>query len=424
VLSERELPLLNRLADKDLSRAKQIDDYCLTHNIGLLSPDNDAYPRALYQLRDAPVLLYYVGNLPNFEDKCALTVVGTRKMTEYGRNVACQIGHGLACGGAILVSGMALGNDGMAMAGAIDADGVTVGILGCGVDIVYPQEHRELMKKVLEKGCILSEYPPGTPPSGSHFPVRNRLMSGLSNGVVVVEGDMRSGALITARHALYQGRDLFAVPGRIGEESAAGPNDLIKHGAHAVTSAADILAHYEFLYSHTLNVKKAEETKSFSASGRQAEELAKRMNVSSRGGQKYYGEGLYGGKKNAVGADKQKTAKAADKSSAKEKKISPKAMLKRFSENAVEEPKKIIEAQHMELDMLGETELKIYAALIPDVPVLADDIQLENLSVADILAGLTMLELCGAVECGAGGYFMRRSADDLRTEGTDNGERE
>lgn len=416
----REGALLRRLADKDLSRAREILDVCSMHGIGILTPDDAQYPRSLYQLRDAPVLLYTLGTLPDFNNRCSCAVVGTRKMTEYGKAVAYDLGRGLAAGGAILVSGMALGNDSMAMAGALEKNGTVVGLFGCGVDIVYPPEHKDLMKRILENGCVLSEYPPGTPPVGSHFPVRNRLISGLSDGVVVVEGDRHSGALITARHALYQGRDVYAVPGHVGDPAAEGSNTLIKQGAQAVTSAADILRGYEFLYSHRVSASAADR-ECRKPGGRSAEEAAREMNVAARKGSEYYGGGRYGGngEKNEdssfpTGSGRtDTTAASAEKITIRKKKISPKKMVEQFRENNAVPAKPVIAAAHVELDHLGETEKKIYNALVPDVPVLADDIPVPDIPISAVLAGLTMLELCGAVECGAGGYYMRRSADDM-----------
>lgn len=408
-LSERERSCIARLANKDLSEAEEILRRCDDYGVGILTPDNAAYPRSLYELRDAPVVLYYVGQLPDFASNCSCAVVGTRKMSDYGRQTAYDIGRGFGAAGVILVSGLALGCDGMAMAGALSVGGITVGVLGCGIDISYPPEHRDLMKRVRETGAILTEYPPGTPPTGTNFPVRNRILSGLCDAVVVVEGDMKSGSLITARHALYQGRDLYAVPGMIREPNAAGPNALIKSGARAITSAMDVLANYEFLYPHSLRLKAAETELERVSSPADANDVAVRMNVSSSPEtKKYYGGGLYGGKTLPTTSKTQPTAKAAAK-----KKISPKKMVERFSEHQPpKEERKMIEADHIEFDQLSDTEKKIYAALVPDVPVHADDILVEGVEMPELIAGLTMLEVCGVVECGAGGYYMRRSAED------------
>lgn len=397
-LPDGGMPLLNRLSNKDLSDAASILRYCDESGIRILTPTDAQYPRALYQLRDAPIVLYCVGNLPNWDTLFCCAVVGTRKMSEYGRRMAYDVGRGLGAGGALLVSGLALGVDGMSMAGALSSGGVTVGVLGCGIDIVYPPEHKELMKRVLADGAVITEYPPGSPPDRYHFPKRNRIISGICQAVVVVEGDMKSGSLITARHALYQGRDLYAVPGNIGESGAAGPNALIKNGARAITSAVDVLKNYEFLYPHTLRLAAAESALASPEFSGDAADVALKMNVVARDDKKYYGGGLYGGKSMPPKGKKS---------------IPAKTMVKRFKENAPEKPGgTMVKADRVDFETLSEKEKNVYAALTPDVPTLADDIHVSGLSVADVLSSLTMLELAGAVECGAGGYYLRRSSEE------------
>ena len=229
--------VLSRLDYKDLSETENILEWCDKNGVRVMIPTDPDYPDGFKVLQDAPMALYMLGNLPDVENTLCCAVVGTRKMSEYGKTTAYNIGSGLADGGACIVSGLALGIDGMAMAGAIEAGGKTVAVLGCGIDIVYPKEHEKLLMKVMENGAVITEYAPGVSPKGFHFPVRNRLISGLCQAVCVVEGNMRSGSLITARHALYQGRTLFSVPGRIGEEGSEGTNLLLRQGAIAATSA-------------------------------------------------------------------------------------------------------------------------------------------------------------------------------------------
>lgn len=408
VLRSSELPLLTRLAYKDTSEAAEIIRRCDASDIRILTPMDAQYPRSLYQLRDAPCVLYVRGQLPDFEQNCCCAVVGTRKMSDYGKQMAYNIGRGLCAGGAVLVSGLALGVDGMAMAGALSAGGVTIGVLGCGVDITYPQEHRDLMKAVLEKGAIISEYAPGTPPVGAHFPVRNRIMSGLCSAVVVVEGNLRSGSLITARHALYQGRDLYAVPGQVGDPGAAGPNLLIKTGARAISCASDVLKNYEFMYPHTIRISAADEVTETRTSAEKAADVAARMHVSAAGDSKYYGSGNYGGKRKSVtGSDPLKPKKTKS-----EKKITSKAMLKHFDEHKEEPERKIIPANPINFDMLDDNAKAVYAAMMPNVPTVLDDIHAASLTAAEILTALTLLELCGAVECTAGSCYLKREGDD------------
>ncbi len=406
VLPSSQISHLSRLAYKDLSDACEIVKRCDSLGIRILTPADVSYPRTLYQLRDVPCVLYVLGKLPDFEKHCCCAVVGTRKMTEYGKRMAYDIGRGLGAGGAILISGLALGVDGMAMAGALSAGGITVGVLGCGLDVVYPPEHGDLMKRVLAEGAVVSEYPPGTGPIGSHFPIRNRIISGLSDGAVVVEGDLRSGSLITARHALYQGKDLYAIPGKIGDPGAAGPNLLIKTGARAITSATDVLKNYEFMYPHSVCLAAAEAELSRSASAEDAKDVAVRMNVFAPGDSKYYGQGNYGGKRTENASAKKKPPRVK-----KEKKIPPKVMLARFDEQK-EEPKRLmIPANSIDFDMLDDNAKAVYAAMRTDVPTLADDIHAGKLTTSEVLTALTLLELCGAVECTAGSCYTKREEE-------------
>ncbi len=408
VLHSSEISLLTRLAYKDTADAAEIIRRCDASDIRILTPMDARYPRSLYQLRDAPCVLYVRGELPDFEQNCCCAVVGTRKMSDYGKQMAYDIGRGLGAGGSVLVSGLALGVDGMAMAGALSAGGITIGVLGCGVDITYPQEHRTLINLVMEKGAVISEYAPGTPPVGSHFPVRNRIISGLCSAVAVVEGDLKSGALITARHALYQGRDLYAVPGQVGDPGAAGPNLLIKTGAHAISCASDILKNYEFMYPHTIRVSAADAALETLTSAEDAADAAARMHISAAGDSKYYGSGNYGGKRTSSSG----TVSAKPKKEKSEKKITPKAMLKRFDEHKEEPERKMIPANPINFDMLDDNAKTVYAAMTPNVPTLLDDIHAASLTTAEILTALTLLELCGAVECTAGSCYLKREGDD------------
>lgn len=211
--------------------------------IKVLTLADEAYPLELKRIYDPPPVLYWRGSrLPGQELRIA--IVGTRRATAYGLKVAEQLAEELAAAGVGVVSGLARGIDAAAHRGAIKGGGPTWGILGCGVDVVYPPEHRELYHKVMDYGAIISEYPPGTRPEAGHFPARNRLISGLTRGTVVVEAAAKSGALITADLALEQNRDVFAVPGPVTSRYSQGTNELIKQGARVVTGAADILAEY------------------------------------------------------------------------------------------------------------------------------------------------------------------------------------
>lgn len=236
------------LKDKDLHEAERILTECREKNLGILSWQDAAYPARLKNISDPPLVLYYKGRLPDFGGQPFIGIVGTRNASPYGLTVAKRMGYQIAkCGGAV-VSGMAFGIDGMAMRGALTAGGCAVGILGCGGDIVYPVSNRGLFLDTERYGCILSEFPPGTPPAKWNFPKRNRLISGISCGVLVVEAPEKSGALITANLAAEQGRDVFAVPGNIDVPTFVGSNRLLRDGAIMVSHGWDVMCEYEAQY--------------------------------------------------------------------------------------------------------------------------------------------------------------------------------
>lgn len=374
---KKELPstdsrILARLSRKDTMEEEDILSWCEKNGVTVLTPDSDSYPKSLLGLKDAPLVLYALGEVPDLSDYFSCAVVGTRTMTDYGRKTAYNIGTGLADGGACLVSGLALGIDGMAMAGALEAGGRCVAVLGCGIDVVYPKEHEGLLKKVMENGAVITEYAPGVSPVGSHFPVRNRIISGLSRAVCVVEGNMRSGSLITARHALYQGRSLYAVPGPVGETSSEGSNYLLKQGAKIVTCAEDILEDYQFIYPHTLRTNA-------SVPHISPEEAAEDYGISAKGALK----------------KKKPFAK-------REKKEAPFKTEEKIEKKSAPLP---------DLSSLGEDDRTVLDYMTPDVPMIADEIARCGLPLSRVMVALTMLELAGAVEAGAGGYYLKRAAD-------------
>ncbi len=206
----------------------------------LITIDSDGYPELLRQIYDPPPFLICKGNLVS-GDADAVAVVGSRVCTQYGRQTAESLTFDLVKSGMTIVSGVARGIDAVAHRAALKAGGRTIGVLGCGLDIVYPPEHKKLYDEIAESGAVVSEFFFGLRPDKYNFPTRNRIISGLSRGTVVIEARKSSGALSTAHHALEQNREVFAVPGNITSASSAGTNDLLKQGAAPVTSAADIL---------------------------------------------------------------------------------------------------------------------------------------------------------------------------------------
>jgi len=245
----------NALLDKNLWKAEQIAERCTKRDIGVLPVADSAYPKRLRNSPDAPVVLYYRGVLPDWEAKPFIGVVGTRKASAYGLQVAHQLGSQIASCGGFVVSGGAAGGDTAAMQGAMSAGCPVVAVLGCGVDVVYPYSNRKLFEAVVKEGCLISEYPPGSEAKPWHFPARNRIISGVSNGVLVVEAPKISGTLITARYALEQGRDVFVVPGNINSPTCEGSNALLQEGATPVLSGWDVVSGYEFLYPGKLQKK-------------------------------------------------------------------------------------------------------------------------------------------------------------------------
>lgn len=232
------------LLQKGLEHAYIILRDCAKQDIRVLSIEDPEYPNPLRDLPDAPAVLYVRGTLPDWDHTLAIGIVGTRRATAYGRGASHWLSANLAHAGCVIVSGMALGIDGEANRGAIEADGTTIAVLGCGADICYPPAHKKLMADIAAHGAIVTEYPPGTEPRPHHFPQRNRIISGLSRGLIVIEAPTKSGALITADRALEQGRDVFAVPANINSPKSAGSNQLLREGAELVTCAADVLSHY------------------------------------------------------------------------------------------------------------------------------------------------------------------------------------
>ena len=236
------------LTDKNLLPAEQVLADCAREKIHILTFRDGAYPARLKNISDPPMVLYYKGTLPDFDGSPVIGVVGTRKASLYGMTAAKRLGYQIGrCGGTV-VSGAASGIDGVAMQGALSADAPVVAILGCGVDVVYPLSNKSLFADTERHGCLISEFVPGTPPYKWNFPKRNRVISGISDGVLVVEAPEKSGALITARQALDQGRDVFVVPGNIDVPSCAGSNALLRDGAIMVSSGWEVVSEYVHLY--------------------------------------------------------------------------------------------------------------------------------------------------------------------------------
>lgn len=244
------------LKDKSMAEVERILDRCDQLGIRVWTRQDAVYPQRLENIPQPPLVLYAKGRPMALDDEAAIAMVGTRSCTPYGERVAGKLAMELTHGGALVVSGMAQGIDAASIRGALMAGGAVVSVLAGGMDVIYPRYHRHLYEDVASCGLLLSEYPPGTQHLAGHFPVRNRIISGLSLGVVVVESPRRGGALITANHALDQNRDVYAVPGAIDAPASEGTNRLIQEGAaKLVTCGEDILCEWRHRFPVKLGVQ-------------------------------------------------------------------------------------------------------------------------------------------------------------------------
>jgi DNA processing protein len=237
LLPSRELE--NLLQQRLLQDPETVFASWQTKQIGICSQEDNRYPMLLRRCYNPPPFLFYRGQLP--EDAACLAVVGSRRATPYGRNVARSFSERLSQYGVTIVSGAARGIDAAAHEGALLGGNPTIAVLGCGVDVAYPPENRRLIEQIAQTGCVISEYPPGTPPTAGRFPARNRIVAGMSLAVLVVEAAEKSGALITADLALEENRDVYAIPGSVFSDASKGTHRLIQQGARLIGSVEDIL---------------------------------------------------------------------------------------------------------------------------------------------------------------------------------------
>lgn len=235
---------IEALSSTPLSKAYDVIARCNALGITILSFDDVDYPEKLYEIYDPPAVLYLRGKLPDFSTHLTIAMVGTRNATAYGKMTSHLLSGSLAKVGVVIVSGGAVGIDSLSHTGALEAGGTTLCVLGCGINYNYLPQNRKMRQDIAVKGAVISEYPPDYPPGRYTFPERNRIISGLSDGIVVVEAGMKSGSLITARLAMEQGRDVFAVMGNITSPYSQGTNKLVKDGAIPVTEFTDIIENY------------------------------------------------------------------------------------------------------------------------------------------------------------------------------------
>ena len=369
---DRDLP---RLLNKDTESAKRILTFCNVKGITLLPYDDPRYPAALRTIPSPPVLLYCRGRLPQMNGRLSVAVVGTRKMSEYGKRMTFEIARDLARAGAIVVSGMALGIDGVANAAAINGGGETVAVLGSGIDIIYPSAHAKLAEFIERHGAVITEFPPGTRPEGKNFPIRNRIISGLSQATAVMEGDPKSGSLITARRALQQERALYALPGRVDEEGSEGPCILIRNGARILTCADDILTDFEKRFSDKINIFRLLERSPYII-----DKVLHSMRVYAKGEK----------------VKKQKAEEAPPK--APEVKKEP------------EETKESTERLAAILEKIGGRAEEMYGLIPKDGGITCDEIVEAGLPITDVMVLSAQLEIYELIELLPGGQMRRKSS--------------
>ncbi len=367
-----------KLSDKRLEESYSVIKFCKKKHVDVITYADARYPSRLRLLEDPPVVLFCKGEFPDFNSRVSVGIVGTRKMSEYGRDSAYKIAYELASANVLVVSGMALGIDGVAACGALAAGKDTVAVLGSGVDVVYPKQHTKLYEKISKHGAVISEFMPSAEPSKYSFPIRNRIISGLCNGLLVVEGDRKSGALITAKLAIKQGRDVFALPGKVGESNSEGPNELIHDGTYMALGSKDIIEKYEFLYSDVMNLS------AYSKAKRESDyndAFASKLGISAK--PSFEKPGI-----TPVTAAKE-TVSAAD--SVKEKVMEQKD-----------------EKNEEMLAGLDEVQRKVFNEMPIDTAVSADKLVGIGYDVGDVVTALTMLEICGLVTALPGGLYIRK----------------
>ena len=384
-ISER---LKNKLSDKSLENAYSTLKYCKDNKVNIISYRDERYPKRLKDIENPPVLLYVLGELPDFDNRLCIGVVGTRSMSDYGKESAFRLSYELAAADAVIVSGMALGIDAVSAAGAIEAGGVTVAVLGCGIARTYPKEHSKLKKIILKKGAVISEYPPFEAPNAFNFPKRNRIISGLSGGVVIVEGSERSGALITAAKAISQGRELFALPGNVGSTTAEGPNELIKNGANVVLSSEDVINHYDFLYHDVINYREYSKARKEPVN---CDRALKKCGIGAAYFKKKEEQSAMTDAPEVmfVNNDGFETKESAEKKLAGEQ-------TERRDDSA-----KL-------LDGLDDTSKKVFELMPLDKSVSPDALTAHGMDIGEVITALTMLEISGLVSSLPGGLYVRK----------------
>ena len=387
------------LCNKNLDNAKRFLDYCLKNRIGILGFFDPYYPERLKIISNPPPMFYYVGKLNLLDDHPCMAMVGTRSCSESGFRHAYKTAYDAASKGAVIINGLALGIDGACIAGALDANGYAVGLLGCGIDRIYPEGNKELFKRLSASGLILTEFAPFTKPEGRNFPVRNRVISGLSVAVVIFESAEKSGALITAKHALEQGRRIFAVPGKPYDKNYAGPLELIKDGATVFTEADDVLTEYSMSFPHRINLANINEIPN--------DKLDKLVSM-------YFKKDVHPdtpvNRRHVFSNDKKVQKEAIQKApvnafAKQQSNKNEKAVEKTVKPVAKQPENTAKENSSKDTSFLSRMEKEIYDILCKNETMTPDEIADSGVKIDDILSALTLLEIYGFVKALPGGKY-------------------
>ena len=350
-LGEKREKYIKKLETKDMSQAFEITKRCERIGARITGYYDELYPDSLRKIEDPPAVLYSIGDFRNLNDVPCVAIVGTRKMSDYGKNIAESFAYNFAKSGAYVVSGLAKGVDTAAHRGAVMADGFTVAVLGTPIGDIYPAENERAFKTLYERGLVISELFPGASKTRADFPNRNRIISGLSSAVVIAEAGEKSGALITAQHAISQSRMVFAVPGAIGAENM-GTNRLIKNGVSVATEPYDVISQLIIEYPESIKVYEPSMTSALRSYG------------------------------NVIKREKEEPIQKTD-----------------FEIKEEKEPE-------IEIPDDGSLSSVIKSLLLSEGTLTADEIVAKTgAPVSEIMTELTMLEICGEVVSNAGGRF-------------------
>ena len=375
---------LARLSEKDTYFEERTLAYCKRYRVGLLTWSDAEYPETLRMLANPPILLCYFGKLPRFDSCRTFSVVGTRRMSEYGKKMTYEIAYGLAKAGVTVVSGMALGIDSVAAAACIAAGGTTVAVLGNGFGRIYPQEHAKLQSEIIRHGAVITEYVPGEEPVPEHFPQRNRIIAALGGGLAVMEAGKGSGALISARIAAELGKPIFVLPENATEPNGYGTAFLAKQGASVFTSAYDVLDHFGLEAQAALVPKRIKSN---------ADEMLAKLGVSSR----------------PYNSPTHSSAAVAKEEAPSEKRVAKEKHRAAVTDAETEKGNDCDSfASQEDVSLaLGERVARLYRRIPAEESILSDFLIADSEDPKQAANDLTVLEISGYIECLPGGYFRR-----------------